>query len=238
MNATALLVFARCAGFVFKAPGFSHPSVPPPVRAGLALVLAIGLQPATAHAGSAFGLPFVFGMVSEFAIGAAIGIATAVLYDGAYAAGRVLDDYVGIRGSVPSAAFFASSGFGRVWSLTFLAGFFLLRGYDPILRILADGFNRLPPGAALHQTGFQLLAISLPALMLKAALFIAGPAIALVFVAQCALGTLSRAIPRFASFTLSFPINFAGVLIVTLIMVPLLLHTGGRPWIFLPFLRR
>jgi hypothetical protein len=39
VTATALLVFARSAGMVFRAPGFSHPSVPPPVRAGLALAL-------------------------------------------------------------------------------------------------------------------------------------------------------------------------------------------------------
>jgi flagellar biosynthesis protein FliR len=41
----ALLVFARCVGFVFRAPGFSHPGVPPPVRAGLALAMTGALAP-------------------------------------------------------------------------------------------------------------------------------------------------------------------------------------------------
>ena len=40
MTQTDLLVFARAAGLVARAPGFSHPSVPPMVRAGLALALA------------------------------------------------------------------------------------------------------------------------------------------------------------------------------------------------------
>ena len=232
------MVFARCAGFVFKAPGFSHPSVPAPVRAALALLFTLGTLPATATPDRALDLRFIFGVAFEFAIGAAIGVAASVLYDGAYAAGRALDDYVGIRGIAPSAAFFAASGFGRIWSLTFLAGFFLLRGYDPIIRILAESLSRLPPGAPVYVSGFQQFAITLPALILKAAALIAGPAIAVVFVAECALGALSRAIPRFASFTLSFPINFGSILIVTLVMVPILVHAGGQPWIFAPFLRR
>jgi len=40
MTQTLLLVFARSAGMVFRAPGFSHPNVPPPVRVALALALA------------------------------------------------------------------------------------------------------------------------------------------------------------------------------------------------------
>lgn len=236
MSATALLVFARCAGFVFRAPGFSHPSVPPPVRAGLAFVFALGLTPGVASVGRVFGAQLVLAAVTEVAVGAAIGVAAAVLYDGAYAAGRALDDYVGIRGSIPNAALFAASGFGRIWSLTFLAGFFLLDGYHVVIAVLADGFARLPPGTLPQSPAFAQFAIALPTLILKAALLIAGPAIVLVFVAQFALGTLSRAIPRFASFTLSFPISFSAALIVTLVMVPLLFPAAGRPWLYIPFL--
>ena len=238
MNWAALLVFARCAGFVFKAPGFSHPSVPATARAGVAVVLTLGLSHAVPRANRELGIEFVAALGSEFGIGAAIGVAASVLYDGAYAAGRALDDYVGIRGSVPTASYFAASGFGRIWSLTFLAAFFLLRAYDPVVQILADGFSRLPPGSALYAIGLREFAVALPVLVLKAAVLIAGPAIALVFVAQCALGTLSRAIPRFSSFTLSFPINFLGALLVTIVMVPLLLQMAARPWIYVPFLRR
>lgn len=237
MSATALLVFARCAGFVFKAPGFSHPNVPAPLRAGLAFVLALGLRPGVVSIGRLFGAELVFAAAVEVALGAAIGTAAAVFYDGAYAAGRALDDYVGIRGSVPNAALFAASGFGRIWSLTFISGFFLLGGYGVVITVLADGFARLPPGALLHGASLARFAIALPSLILKAAVLIAGPAIVVVFVAQCALGSLSRVIPRFASFTLFFPVNFAGALIVTLITVPLLFYASGRPWLYLPFLR-
>lgn len=236
MSATSLLVFARCAGFVFRAPGFSHPSVPAPVRAGLAVVLAIGLAPGVRAPHLVEGAAFVFALAVELAIGAAIGIGASVLYDGAYAGGRALDDYVGIRGSVPSAAVAPSSGFGRLWSLTFLAAFFLLDGYRFVIAVFADGFTRVPPGSLPAHAAWYGFALVLPMLILKAALLIAGPAIALIFVMQSALGALSRVIPRFQSFTLSFPIIFGAALVVTAIMVPVLFPLAGEPWLQLPFL--
>lgn len=238
MSGTALLVFARCAGFIFRAPGFSHPSVPPMVRAGLALVLAIALVPAVHGVHVPDGMAFVFAAATDFGIGAAIGIAASVLYDGAYAGGRALDDYVGIRGSVPNAQIFAGAGFGRIWSLVFTAGFFLLGGYRVLILAFARSFESVPPGGAVTAHALYAYAIAVPVSIIEAALLVAGPAIALVFVAQLTLGALTRVIPRFASFTLSFPIVFATALVATIIAVPLLFGQSAIPWVRVPFLAR
>jgi flagellar biosynthetic protein FliR len=237
MSGAALLVFARCAGFVFRAPGFSHPAVPPMVRAGLALVLAMSLFPAMQHVRPPDGVAFLAACACDFGIGAAIGFAASVLYDGAYAGGRALDDYVGIRGSVPSAQLYAGAGFGRIWSLVFTAGFFLLGGYRIVILAFCRSFERVPPGAALSSHALYAYAIALPASIIEAALLVAGPAIALVFVAQITLGALTRVIPRFASFTLSFPIVFGFALVATVVAVPLLFTQSAVPWLRVPFLR-
>lgn len=237
MTAAALLVFARCAGFTFRAPGFSHPSVPPMVRAGLALVLAIALLPAVQHVRAPEGAAFVLAIAGDAGIGAAIGFAASVLYDGAYAGGRALDDYVGIRGSVPNAQVFAAAGFGRIWSLVFTAGFFLLGGYRVLILAFARSFESVPPGSAVSVHDLYGYAVALPVSIVEAALLVAGPAIALVFVAQLTLGALTRVIPRFASFTLSFPIVFAMALIATIAAVPLLLGASAIPWLRVPFLK-
>ncbi|MHB8304863.1 MAG: flagellar biosynthetic protein FliR [Vulcanimicrobiaceae bacterium] len=235
MGGVAFLTFARCAGFAFRAPGFSHPSVPPAVRAGLALVLSIALMPAVRAARAPDGAAFVFALATEFALGAAIGIAASVLYDGVYAGGRALDDYVGIRGSAPDAQIFAASGFGRIWSLTFTTGFFLLGGYRLLVFAFARSFERVPPGGLVGARDLYRFAVQLPLDVVEAALLVAGPAIALVFVMQIALGALTRVIPRFASFTLSFPLMFAAALVATLLAVPLLFPQSGQPWLHLPF---
>jgi len=236
MSGGALLVFSRCAGFVWRAPGFSHPSVPHVVRAGFALLLGISLCAAVHVRAVPDGAAFALAAAGEFGIGAAIGFAAGLLYDGAYAGGRALDDYAGIRGSVPNAQVFAPSGFGRVWSLVFTAGFFLLGGYRPLLLALALSFDRLPPGTRPHANVLYAYAVLLPGTIVEAALLVAAPAIALVFIAQVALGALARVIPRFAAFTLSFPIVFGAALIATLIAVPLLFAQSASPWMRIPFL--
>jgi flagellar biosynthetic protein FliR len=237
MTGTALLVFARCSGFVFRAPGFSHPCVPPMVRAGLALVLAIALFPAVQTAHAPDGMAFVLAVAADLGIGAAIGVAASVLYDGAYAGGRALDDYVGIRGSVPNAQIFAGAGFGRIWSLVFTAGLFLLGGYRILILALAHSFQSVPPGGTVSPHALYAYALALPAGIIEAALLVAGPAIALVFVAQLTLGALTRVIPRFASFALSFPIVFAMALVATVAAVPLLFAQSAVPWLRVPFLK-
>jgi flagellar biosynthetic protein FliR len=235
MSAAALLVLARCAGFVFRAPGLSHPSVPAPVRAGLALAMAAAIarrvRPVTAD-----GFALVAAVVLELAIGAAVGIAASILYDGAYAGGRVLDDYVGIRGSVPNAQVYAASGFGRIWSLVFTAGFFLLGGYRIAILAFAHTFDVFPPGSVPSARGLYAFALMLPAAIVEAALLVAGPAIALVFVAQLALGSLARVTPRFSGFTLTFPVMFGAALLATIAGVPALFERSAIPWLKLVFM--
>jgi len=238
VNGTGLLVFARCAGFVFRAPGFSHPSVPAAARAGLALVLTIALMPAVRAEHVADGVPFVLALACDAGIGAAIGIAASVLYDGAYSGGRALDDYVGIRGSIPNAQIFAPSGFGRIWSMVFTSGFFLLGGYRIVILAFSRSFESIPPGGIPSPHALYGYALALPVSIMEAALLVAGPAIALVFVAQFTLGALTRVIPRFAAFTLSFPIVFAMALVATIAAVPLLFEPAGTPWLNVPFLPR
>lgn len=233
--AAGLLVFARCAGFTSRAPGFSHPSVPAAVRIGLALVFTLAIVPAV-HSSAPDGAAFVFAAAADFGIGAAIGFAASLLYDGAYAGGRALDDYAGIRGSVPGAGFFAASAFGRVWSMVFTAGFFLLGGYRVVIAALARSFDAVPPGTMPGTQSLYRYAVTLPSSIVEAALLIAGPAIAVVFVAQLTLGALTRVVPRFSAFTLSFPIVFGLAIATTIATIPVMLQQSGSPWLRIPFL--
>ncbi len=237
MNDGELLIFARCAGFAFRAPGFSHPSVPPPVRAGFAFALSLALDRTYASTARIGAGGFAFALVTETLVGAAIGIAASMLYDGAFSGGRALDDYVGIRSSVPSAGVAAGAGFGRLWSLAFTAGFFVLGGYAVALVGFADAFATLPPGALASSHDMQTFAIALPQTLLRAALFIAGPAIAIALVAQIALAVVARLVPRFSTFTLSFPIVFVCVLVATVAALPLALRAAASPWMDLTMLR-
>lgn len=231
------LIFARCAGFAFRAPGFSHPDVPAPVRAGFAFVLATALTRAFGTSTRVVPERFALAAATELALGAAIGTAAAMLYDGAYAGGRALDDYVGIRASVPNANVAAGAGFGRLWSLALAAGFFATGGYRVALAAFAHTFVALPPGALVFSGALQTFALTLPATLLRAALFIAGPALAVAFVVQVALASVARVVPRFSTFTLAFPVVYACALLATLAALPYVMPAARFPWMDLSALR-
>ena len=236
MSEIQLLVLARCLGFVFRAPGFSHPDVPPAARAAFAYVFSIALASRQNAAHLAPG-GLAFAVASEVALGAAIGTAASLLYDGAYAGGRALDDYAGIRGSVPSANVGAGAGFGRLWSLAFVTGFFVLGGDRFALTSFAGGFAALPPGALVEARDLATFAITLPSTLLRAALFVAGPAIVLGLVVQIALATISRVVPRLSTFPLSFGLVLAATILLTLASLPVIIPTAATPWFDVSALR-
>ena len=177
---------------------------------------------------------FLLGLVTEFLLGSAIGIAASLLYDGAYAGGRMLDDYVGVKAIAPNVDFVAPSGFGRVWSLAFTSGYFLLGAYQVTLLAFAQSFVRIAPGVPFHASAWGPFAVSLATTIVLVAIGVAGPAIALAFVVQVGLGALSRTIPRFATFTLSFPLVFGAVLLATAITLPLIALRAGHPILSMP----
>jgi len=205
------------------------------LRAGLALLLTLALAPAMADVRAPDGFEFALLAACNAAIGAAIGVGASVLYDGAYAGGRALDDYVGIRGSAPNAGTFAPSGFGRIWSLVFTGGFFLLGAYRIVIWAFARSFEAVPANGLPAAHALYAFAITLPSAIVESALLVAAPSLALAFVTHLTLGALTRVIPRFASFTLSFPLVFGTVLAATLLCVPLLFESSGVPVLHLPF---
>lgn len=232
---TGLLVFARCAGFVFRAPGFSHPSVPAPLRAGFALLLALAVVSGLDRGPHPLdGAAFAVALLAEFLLGGAFGMMASLVYDAAYAGGRVVDDYVGVKAIAPSLQLVAPSGFGRVWSLAFTGGFFLSGAYRAVLLGFGESFARLPVGAWTHPGGWLEFAAQFASAMVAVALQVAAPAIALAFVVQIALGSLSRVIPRFGSFTLAFPLAFGAALVATAVAVPIVAQRLPAPLLSIP----
>jgi flagellar biosynthetic protein FliR len=238
MTQTLLLVFARSAGLVFRAPGFSHPSVPPTVRLGFALTLAFAVAPFVAPVRGLDLVAFTLAVAGDFAVGAAIGFGASLLYDGAFFAGRTIDDYLGVRGSVPGANVTSAQAFGRLWSYAFLAAFVLLDGWVPVVRAFADSFAHVGAGAFPEGAAWTRYALALPATILRAALVVAEPPVAVAAALQLALAAVARVVPRFSSFSLSFPVVFAAALLVTLATLPLLAKLGARPWLVLPWSAR
>lgn len=235
MTTVALLAVARAAGLVARSPGFSHPSVPMPVRAGLAVALGLAIAPQVADPG-ALALPELsIAVAANVLVGAAIGFGASLLYDAAYFAGRTIDDYLGVRGSMPNASVTSAQAFGRLWSSVFLAAFVLLDGWVPVVHAFAASFAAIGPRAMPSVAGWAGYTHALAHGVLLAAALVAAPAIAVAASLQLGLAAVTRIIPRLASFTLAFPLVFGAALCVTVVTVPLLVPAGARPWLVLPW---
>ncbi len=234
-DATTWLVFARAAGLAARAPCFSHPSVPHTVRAGIAAALAFAVAPSVARAPQLGFAALAFALAADFVLGAAIGFGAALLYDGAFFAGRTIDDYLGVRGSVPGANVTNAQAFGRLWSSVFLVAFLLLDGWVPVVEAFASSFAHVPAGAAALPDDWLRYALALPQTLVRAALLLAMPAIAVAASVHLAFAAVMRVVPRLSSMSITFPVVFAAALLVTVVTVPALAPAGARPWLVLPW---
>jgi flagellar biosynthesis protein FliR len=225
------LVFARTIGFLSRAPGFSHKAISPFIRAALSFALTLLIAPtvdAKIHLrdGSLF-----FSLVSELVIGAILGFACATLYNGVDAGSAALDDFVGIRGTNPTAGPLSGNGIARLWSFVFTTAYFSLGGYALVLFVFADGLHSVPPGAIIDPARWTVLVERFPQLILEAALVVAGPALMIGMLTQFGLSALARIVPRFSVQAITFGVTFGVVLLVTIATLPLILPMAGHAWI-------
>jgi flagellar biosynthesis protein FliR len=200
----------------------------------MAALLALAIAPGARGPATAAGPAIVVAFGAEFLLGAAIGIAASLVYDAAYAGGRAVDDYTGVKAIAPSATLVAPSGFGRIWSLAFTAGYFLLGIYRFTMLAFAQSFERIAPGAPFDTGAWGPFVISIAGTVFATGVAVAAPAIALSFLVHVAIGALSRAIPRFGSFTLVFPPAFGAALIATALAIPALMQLAAHPMLVVP----
>jgi flagellar biosynthesis protein FliR len=215
MTATLWLAFARAIGFFARAPGFARLGVPPALRAGFAFALALAIAPSLPRA-SPGGGAFLIAIAGEALAGTALGIAATLVAEAVAAAGRVLDDFVGLRASVPGIAV-APAGLGGLWTLVFTTAFFTLGGCDALVAAFARSFSVLPLGAALDGEILRRSSIGFAISFMRLALELATPGLCIALCIHAGLAALARVVPRFAHLSLAYPAAYAGVLLVAFV---------------------
>jgi len=227
VSTTALLVFARALGFVARAPGFSRASVPVPLRAGFAFVLALSVAAWQPKVGPLHALALGTAAIREVLIGALLGFAASLIAETVAAAGGLVDDLVGLR-ALPGIAV-APPGFAGLWTLVFVVALFALGGVDMLVLAFAQSFVVLPLGPQLDSRALTPFGIGFIGPLVRLALQLAAPAIGISLVVQLALGALGRILPRFGSLTLGFPAAYAGVLLAAFAALGWIRDLGAHP---------
>lgn len=218
---TLLLAGLRITGWLLLAPPFSYRGFPVQVKALLAMALALVVAPDASPVldpGLDAGV-LLLAAVQEILIGTALGWLCSLVFTAVQAAGDLLDIFGGFQlaqGYDPLMQS-GSSVLGRIYQLTALALLFATGGHLLMLRGILRTFDVLPVGELLDLDTLARVATDGVGHMMLAALQIAGPLIAVLFLTDVGLGLLTRVAPQLNAFALGFPLK----ILVTLVLVGL-----------------
>lgn len=236
--AVFLLALARMTGLFAIAPLFACAALPGRLRvliaAGAALCLAPVIGGGSESAAALLADPFTaaLALAAEAGIGVAVGLVAAVAVGAARAAGGLISQDLGLTiGGVIDPL----SGGDSPALANLKAGLavMVLLGLDlhhHLIRILAGSFDAVPPGALVRGGASGLaperlrdLAAGEGAFLFAAAVQIALPVIAALFLVSAAMAVLARAVPEMNVFVAGFGARSLVGLWVTALMFPLLL---------------
>jgi flagellar biosynthetic protein FliR len=217
------LALVRATAWLFIAPPFNTRLVPVAVKAGIAAALALAAAPHVADPRLPLeNGPFFAALITQVAVGLILGMLTLVLVNAIGAAGSLIDLFAGysIAQLYDPMADSAASVFGRFYQLLAATLLFTTNAHLILVNGFFRSFEVVPASGIEMQTVADLFTRNLGA-FLVAAIEVAGPVLACLFLAELTLGLLARAAPNLNVFALAFPLRVVVALIVVGIALPL-----------------
>jgi flagellar biosynthesis protein FliR len=203
-----MLGAARAGAWMVLCPPFNSRLIPVPVKALLSVGLALPMTPyLRSSLPSIETADIIASAALQVFIGAALGFVTLMLFAAIQAAGDLLDVFGGftLAMAYDPLSQSQSSIFGRFYSLMAVTLLFATDGHQLILRGFLQTFRTLPLNASFSMGTLNDLLIRGVGEMFLAALQIAGPLIAVLFLTDAAFGLLNRVAPALNAFQLGFP---------------------------------
>jgi len=217
------LVMFRLTGFVLAAPLFSGSLLPVQLKAALVVMLAVLICPAVART---FPVnitltQIVICGVGEVLIGLSIGVAVGLMLGSAEWAGLI----VGQQGGFALGEVFnptleeQTSIIGQMYSMVFTLVFLAAGGHRAAIAALLDTFQRIPPMSFRLDETLMLLVLEMLTSAFTFALRLSGPVLVALFLSECALAVLSRAIPQLNILTIGFAVRaMLGIAVSAVVM--------------------
>ena len=220
-----LLATVRASAWLVVAPPFSSKAIPSLVKVAIALGLALAVAPSlAAQAPPPKTSAVLVAALFQVAVGLSLGFLAQMLLAAVQAAGELIDLFSGftLASLYDPLSNNSSSMFGRVHQLVAVTLLFALNGHLLLIRGFLTSFEVMP----LHPVSLGALASQMSANLgafFVAALEVAAPVVIVLFLAELALGLLSRAVPSLNVFAMSFPVK----ILLTLVL-------AGRAMALLP----
>lgn len=233
-----LLVMARLSGALVFVPMPTMKGGPEPVKAGLALAFTLALfgrWPAIDPANVGTGTLLAW-VVSEAALGLAIGVSVAIVLEAFNLAAQIL----GLQASYAYASTIdpnseADSGVLMVFAQLTAGTLFFVLGLDrEILRLFANSLERIPTGSFVPGPSVAEAVIRLGAILFSTGVRLALPIVALLVMVDIALALLGRINQQLQLISLATPAKMLLSLMMlgwlTVLFPRILMDLSGQVW--------
>ncbi|WP_426561171.1 flagellar biosynthetic protein FliR [Angustibacter sp. McL0619] len=205
---TVMLAAMRAGAWLAIAPPFSSKAIPRTVKAMLSVVLALPVV-ASGHvqAPPATTPAIISAMVLQLLTGAALGFICLLIFSAVQAAGDLLDIFGGFSLSFAFDPMMQQGNavFGKFFQLVATTLLLASGAYLVVLQGFFRSYKAIPLDGGINlATLTDVLSGGLGQMMLSA-LQIAAPLLAVLFLADVALGLLTRIAPSLNAFSLGFP---------------------------------
>lgn len=207
-----LLVLARVSGLVAVAPMWSSRAIPRRIRVFVALGIALIITPLWWHTpvdnpGHVVHLAVL--MASEFAVGLSIGLAVMICFVGVDLAGEILGQMTGMRlANTASPDYNASmSVFSQFLHMLMLTVFLVSGGYQYLLDVFFQVFERMPPGKAHVSLSVIDALAEIISYSFALGLQLAAPMLLVLLLSLLVMGLIGRTMPQFNVLAVGFGVN-------------------------------
>ncbi|MGD9956271.1 MAG: flagellar biosynthetic protein FliR [Candidatus Nanopelagicales bacterium] len=222
-----LLVSVRIGTWLWITPPFGGRMVPAMVKVGVSLALALPLTPPAVQAAGTVPTtigPIVWAVIQQVIIGGALGLASLSLLAAIQSAGSLIDLFGGfsVAQAYDRMLMQQSTVMARVYQMLAAVLMLVTGAYMVLMQGFAATFEVLPLDGTLNLAATATTLTEALTKLFLSALQIAGPLIGISFLADVALGLMTRVAPALNAFSLGFPIKIGLTLILIALAVPML----------------
>jgi len=215
---TTLLASVRAGAWLTIAPPFSSKAIPAPVKGLLSVAIAL---PVVARSGqpvpSLDVAPLVSAIAMQVVVGAGLGFLCYLVLVAVQTAGDLLDVFGGFSLAFAFDPLMQTGNavLGRFYQMTALALLLASGGYLIVLQGFLRSYQAIPLDGGLDLGTLANVLQHGVGQMVLAALQIAATLLAVLFLADVALGLLTRVAPALNAFALGFPFK----ILLTLLLI-------------------
>lgn len=194
-----LTIGVRLSGLMLFAPFFGSVVIPARIKAVLVLAITLLLFPTIGHGLTTHSIgdwPFL--VITEFMIGAAMGIATNLVFDAVQLAGQVLGIQMGysLVNILDPQTHVDTTVVALFYQSIVMLLFLRMDVHYWLLRAIGNSFLYMPPGATKLSGLFTLTILKMGGEVFGLGVQIAAPVLSATLIADIVLGLLGRASPQ------------------------------------------